>query len=483
MKLKQLVSGFYPDIDSLPEIEVTGLTTRADSITPGQVFIAIKGTQADGHDYISTAIRKGAAAIVSNGRDLGPIKIPQIKVTNPRQAASRSAAEFYRFPSREMTVVGITGTNGKTTVASLLKSIFDGAGLKAAQMGTLGIIAEGYPARKTLTTLGPIQLQRTLRSLKDDGFTHIVMEVSSHALDQFRVADVDFNSAVFTNLTPEHLDYHESMEAYFHAKLRLFKQLPITATAVIHIDNEYGPKIISECTSPALTTSMEGDADVHYSDLRTSLEGIQGQIVAGEQSIQVDSSLIGQFNVENILSAATAALSVGISIGAIEEGIKSCSTIPGRMEVFSLPSGGKVVVDYAHTPDAYEKVLSTISKMKPIKGRLTVLFGCGGDRDASKRPVMAHIAEHYADWCFITPDNPRFEDLETINAGILSGFTGHDYDVYQDRGAALKQALETCSLGDILVVLGKGREDYQDIRGEKHYYSDYEMIQRYCHAD
>ncbi|MFQ6612092.1 MAG: UDP-N-acetylmuramoyl-L-alanyl-D-glutamate--2,6-diaminopimelate ligase [Fidelibacterota bacterium] len=483
MELKQLTSGFYANADDLPEIEITGLNTRADSVTPGEVFIAIKGTQADGHDYIPTAIKRGAAAIISNGRDMGQLSVPQIKVNNPRLAASRIAAEFYSFPSKELTIVGITGTNGKTTVASLVKAIFDAAGLQSAQMGTLGIIANGYPVEKTLTTLDPIQLQKTLRQLRADGFTHVVMEVSSHALDQYRVADVDFNAAVFTNLTPEHLDYHKSMEAYFASKVRLFKQLPITATAIINTDGEFGERILSECTTPTIITSVEGDADVHYSDLNTSLGGIRGQIQAGEQLIDISSSLAGYFNVENILSSVAAALSVGIPLSAIELGISCCKQIPGRMEVFELPSGGKVIIDYAHTPDAYEKVLSTIAEMKPPKGRLTVLFGCGGDRDAAKRPVMAGIAEHYSDRCYITPDNPRFEDPEKITAEIISGFTGNNYHVFQDRGLALEKALQECRGRDILVVLGKGREDYQDIQGKKIPYSEYDLIRRYCHAD
>ncbi|NOZ04077.1 MAG: UDP-N-acetylmuramoyl-L-alanyl-D-glutamate--2,6-diaminopimelate ligase [FCB group bacterium] len=480
--LNRLVAGLTPSSKTLPAIEVLGVTSHTDDVRPGYLFIAIPGTRADGHNYIPTAIDRGAVAVITNGRDLGDLPVPQIKVANPRRAASLIAAEFFDHPSRKMTVIGVTGTNGKTTTASLIFSILKTAGLKTAQMGTLGLIAEDFPRQKTLTTMEPVALQETFHRLVRHGFTHLVMEVSSHALQQYRVADVDFNLAIYTNLTPEHLDYHHTMEEYFHAKAKLFKMLSITATAVVNVDDRYGEAIKSESTAPVVTTSIASEADVHFTRIDSTLDGIKGEIRAGEHRYQIESSLIGSFNLENILSGVAAAHILGLPPTAIETGIKACTVVPGRMEIITTPSGNKVIVDYAHTPDAYEKVLSTIRKLAPEGCQITVVFGAGGDRDASKRPLMAAIAESYATRCFVAPDNPRFEDPAQINAEVVKGFTRDCYTIFEDRGQALRKALNEMNPGDIVVVLGKGRENYQEIRGERIPYSDFEIIEEFCRA-
>ena len=479
--LDQLVKGIIPKSE-VPAVPIHGITTHSARVNPGHLYIAIHGTNLDGHDFIPQAIDNGAAAIITNGRDVGQLPVPQIKVSNPRRAASFTAAEYYGHPSKEMTVVGITGTNGKTTTTGLVSAMLEAAGEKVAQIGTLGIIAEGYPQEKTLTTPDPIALHKGLFDLHQDGFTHIVMEASSHAIDQSRVADVDFNYTVFTNLSPEHQDYHGTMANYFQAKLKLFTTLSPTAIAIVNIETEYGQTISDNCTVPVVATAMEKTGDVFFKDYQFSLTGIHGTIQAGEIAYPVNSSLIGKFNAENILCATATGNAMGLTQEAIKNGLKQCTSIPGRMESIALRSGATAVIDYAHTPDAYDKVLSTIKDMVVEPGVLHIVFGCGGDRDKTKRAQMAAIAERFGYYCYVTPDNPRTEKLTEITADIVSGFRANEYAVFDERGAGLRQALDRVAGNDVVVVLGKGREDYQEIHGRKIPYSDLKIIYEYRDA-
>jgi UDP-N-acetylmuramoyl-L-alanyl-D-glutamate--2,6-diaminopimelate ligase len=356
------------------------------------------------------------------------------------------------------------------------------AGEKVAQIGTLGTVAEGYPKEKTLTTPDPIALHKVLFDLHQKGFTHIVMEASSHAIDQSRVADVDFNYTVFTNLSPEHLDYHGTMADYFQAKLKLFTALSPAATAIVNIETEYGQAISDNCTVPVVATALAKAGDVFFKDYQIFLTGIHGTIQAGEIAYPVDSSLIGKFNLENILCATATGNAMGLTQEAIKNGLKKCTSIPGRMESFALRSGATALIDYAHTPDAYDKVLSTIKDMVVEPGLLHIVFGCGGDRDKTKRAQMAASAERFGYYCYVTPDNPRTEELTEITADIVSGFCANEYAVFDERGTGLRQALDRATENDVVVVLGKGREDYQEINGKKIPYSDLEIINEYRDA-
>ncbi|MDP7217304.1 MAG: UDP-N-acetylmuramoyl-L-alanyl-D-glutamate--2,6-diaminopimelate ligase [Candidatus Marinimicrobia bacterium] len=478
--LNHLVKGIIAANGDIPSTPIKNIQLHSGKVKPGDLYIAVHGTTADGHDYIPEALENGASAIITNGRDVGSLPVPQVKVSNPRKAASYVAAEYYGHPSRDLHIIGITGTNGKTSTATIITSILNEAGCKTAQLGTLGVIAKDHDQGKTLTTMDAISLQKLLRELADDDFSHVVMEVSSHAIHQYRVADVAFDTTVFTNLTPEHLDYHGTMEDYYHAKAKLFKSLPLSATAIINTDDEYGQRLINESTAPVIKVSETNNSDVHFKHVHSSLSGIAGTISAGEHHIDFDSQLIGDFNKENILSAVGAALAMGIPIGTIADGINACRVVTGRMESITAPNGAPIVVDYAHTPDAYEKVLNTIYHLVPENGRLITVFGCGGNRDAANRPIMGRLVEQYSDYFYITPDNPRYEKQDDIVEEIITGLSTDHYEVFADRGDALEKALNELQGKDVLVVLGKGRETYQEIEGVRQPYSDIAIIEEFC---
>ena len=467
----------------IPNLQVEGVSHDSRAIKPGYAFLALPGMQVQGTQFIPEAIARGAAAVIGPriiaGDDHRAGEVPYIPVSDPAVAYSRMAANFYAHPSRDMTVVGITGTNGKTTTAELVAAMLNAGGIPSATMGTLGARWNSTLETTGYTTPDPGTLQRLLAEMRAQELRGVVLEVSSHALAQHRTDDVDINVAVFTNLTQDHLDYHGDMEHYSAAKQRLFQMLPDDGIAVINADDPAGAAMAGSAPGSVLTYSLGGDVDLQVADYGLSIDRTVANLTFGDSSFSIESMLIGNYNLSNILAATLAALALKLPTEAVQSGIARVEAVPGRLERIDSAAGGTVMIDYAHTPDAYENVLGTLRRLLPETTTLTVLFGCGGDRDRSKRGLMAATAEKYADELIITSDNPRTEPLARINSDIVSGLGGKQYLIIEDRKEALLAALGAMTPDTLLLILGKGREPYEDIGGEKVPHDDVAIVENF----
>lgn len=484
MKLDELIEYLdYKDLINFKNIDITGISYNSKTTKKGDIFVCLVGEHTDGHEFAQNAIEAGAAALLVEKKVEGT-KIPQVVVASTRHKIADIADRFYSSPSKGINLIGITGTNGKTTVTHLIQKIFEENNEKCALIGTLGykLSSNGeYRDAKHTTPQAP-ELQATLRMIKDvEKIDNVVMEVSSHALDQNRVGGCRFNGAVFTNLTQDHLDYHITMDNYFKAKALLFEHLTEGDFAVINADDEYGDRFISVVPEGVrvLTYGVRQQSDVMARNINFSLNGAEFTLVANAKEHKVNLHMNGMFSVYNVLAAVTAALAIGIDIETALKALQNVKGVAGRFEV--VVKKPLVIVDYAHTPDGLENVLKSAREITPEDGKLICLFGCGGDRDATKRPKMGAIAEKLADKIVITSDNPRSEDPQTIITDIIAGLKSVNTEsviVEPDRGTAIALLKTIANNNDVVVIAGKGHEDYQILKDKTIHFDDREEARK-----
>ncbi|MDB9822718.1 UDP-N-acetylmuramoyl-L-alanyl-D-glutamate--2,6-diaminopimelate ligase [Deltaproteobacteria bacterium] len=492
MKLGLLLEGIPNcDPDGDMEVDIKGLGYDSRDIQEGELFVAIKGYSQNGHDYLNDAIRNGAVALVAEEFRESYGGVSKIRVPDSRETLSKLAARFYGNPCNGMDIIGVTGTNGKTTTSYILESILSAAGAKPGVIGTINSRYQGSSHPAAVTTPESLDLMRLMREMADGGASHVVVEVSSHALDQKRTGDCPFRVALFTNFSRDHLDYHNTMEDYFKAKSLLFRDLygsghAEKSVAVINMDDLKGKELASITSAEVLTYGLDRKWDFSADSISTDKTGLKARLVTPEGEVEIRSSLIGRINIYNILAATAASLSLNIELNTVAEGIKRLKTVPGRLELIENKRGLTLVVDYAHTPDALLKALETLRPL--TEGRLVALFGCGGDRDRGKRYEMGLVAGENSDIVFITSDNPRSEDPEFIIGQIeegvkQSGLTrtewsasfGHRAPAYffeVDRRKAIKKAISMADEKDLVLIAGKGHEDYQIVGSEKRFFDD-----------
>jgi len=470
---------------SVPAMSVADITLDSRVVGPGCLFLAEAGISSHGLEHAAAAVQSGAAAIVyepSDGLALPAVDVPLIAVPGLHAIAGVIADRFFCSPSRSMEVVGVTGTNGKTSVTQLTAHAFGSAGYRCGVMGTLGVGMPGRLDPSTHTTPDCVSVHRFLYGLKQRFTSHAALEVSSHALDQGRVAGVHFSTAVFTNLTRDHLDYHGDMEHYARAKAKLF-EMPDVRNAVINLDDPASDRMLAALPSGVLTVgySLTGrqagaavDEQIWATEVHARAGGLRVCVDGDLGAASVQAPLIGDFNASNLLAVLAVLSCSQVPIEIAVESLARCPTVPGRMEVFRVKGGPTLVVDYAHTPDALMKALAALRAH--AKGRLVCVFGCGGDRDRGKRPRMGAIAADHADRIILTNDNPRTEDPEQIIAEIRAGMQGTTpVEVIIDRAAAIRTATENCGPGDVVLIAGKGHETVQIIGTERLPYSDREV--------
>jgi UDP-N-acetylmuramoyl-L-alanyl-D-glutamate--2,6-diaminopimelate ligase len=481
MKLRDLlrdvpVTATAGDLD----VEVTSVTPDSRLVTPGALFVAIPGTAKDGAEFIPQAVEKGAAAIAwSVGLRPTPEGNPEglatsVVVDDPRAALALLAANFYGNPANRLSLVGVTGTSGKTTTTRMIESVFDASGEPVGLIGTIEYRAGDEILTADRTTPDAVVLQEWFAKMVSAGVRNAVMEVSSHALALKRTHGVKFAAAVFTNLSREHFDFHKDFEDYFAAKRILFDQIDRSRqTAVVNIDDEYGRRLANELGASAMTFGRSADADIHPADdFAISVEGLRGTVITPRGTITVQSNLLGLPNLYNWLGAIGASLVVGMPVETIEAGIRNLTSVRGRFERVPTEEGPTVIVDYAHKPDALEKLLHAV---REIAGRreVWVVFGCGGDRDRGKRPEMGAIASRLADQVIVTSDNPRSEKPQAIINEIAAGLTRPAQQI-PNRREAIEKAIDTAPQDAVIVIAGKGHETYQVLGDEVVHFDDRE---------
>ena len=474
MKLKELIKTI-PVLESRADLEqdITEICYDSRKVTPGSLFVAISGFAADGNRFIPMALEKGAAAVITAKKPEGPV--PYILVESDRLALAKAACNFYGHPAQDMTLIGITGTNGKTSATLLLKQVLETClGAKVGLIGTMSNIIGQQQIPTERTTPESLELQQLFAQMRDAGCTHVVMEVSSHALTLERVGGVRFDVGAFTNLTEDHLDFHKTMDAYCQAKAELFHRCD---QAVINGDDPYSSQMVAAAQCPVLMTSLEGKGQLLAEDPQYHGDGVTFTARWEGEQVQVRLPIPGRFSVYNALTVLGIAKVLGISLSDSAAALSQAHGVKGRVEVVPTPGMPyTVLIDYAHTPDGLENVLTAVRGF--CKGRLIAVFGCGGDRDPMKRPIMGHIGVGLSDFAVITSDNPRTEDPMTIISHIQNGVKPEDgeYIVIEDRRKAIRYAMDIGQKDDIIVLAGKGHETYQDIGGHKYHLDEREEV-------
>lgn len=480
MKLKQLIKTLDTvQLDStVKDFAVKGISCDSQKVYPDYIFVAIKGNCQDGHRFIQEAIKRGARAILFQDRQLKFKDLRDvyfIRVDESRRVLTRLAAEFYGNPLRKLKVTGITGTNGKTTVSYLIEALLKKKELPSAVIGTVNYRFKDKIIPAKNTTPGPLELQSLFAEIQKNGIKFVIMEVSSHALSQDRTAGVDFYSAIFTNLTQDHLDYHKTIKDYFQAKAKLFKGLNANSFAVLNHDDIYSRRLKSLTSAKIISYGIRNKSDVFARDIKFNLAKTEFLLITPSGEINIKTQLIGKHNVYNILAAVAWAEEIGIDLSNIKSVLEEFSYIPGRLEEISNKGGLAIFVDYAHTEDALENVIKGLRKVSN-GSRIIVVFGCGGERDKDKRPKMGRVVSALADYAIITNDNPRSEDPQDIIQQIKKGIKKNNYYIIPDRLEAIKKSLILAKKGDIVLIAGKGHENYQILKDRTIHFNDREAV-------
>ena len=481
MKLEEIINAVEPkEIKNYDKnVEIKGISYNSQKTVAGDIFVCLQGEYSDGHNWAKMAKDRGALALLCE-RELD-VDLPQIIVEDTRHKIADVAALLYNYPSKELNLIGVTGTNGKTTVTHLLQKIYEANNKKCALIGTLGYklsSEDTYHDAKHTTPQAP-ELQATLRKIADNSIESTVMEVSSHALEQNRVGQCHFNGAVLTNLTQDHLDYHITMDNYFEAKAILFKSLKAGDFAVINADDEYAKRFMNVIPADVkiYTYGIKNDADISASNIEFSTLGVSFDLAYGDIKKRIKLKMNGIFSVYNALAALASSVAAGLNLDVSINTLEQTAGVAGRFEI--VHNHPMVIVDYAHTPDGLENVLKTAREITPAGANLICLFGCGGDRDATKRPKMGAIADKLSDKIIVTSDNPRSEDPQQIISDILTGIQSINPKrvfVEADRGVAISMIKKLAGEKDVVLVAGKGHEDYQILKDKTIHFDDREQV-------